>query len=131
MKALTWHGVHDERMDTVADPAIQQATDVIIRVTSCGICGSDLHLYEVLGAFIDPGDVLGHEPIGTSKRETVVEEIMPLLSGDDDPLGVDDFASHHLPLSEAPHAYEIFQKRKTAPSRSCCSRSSTARSPGA
>src|SRR5437762_2155368 len=47
------------------------------------ICGSDLHLYEVLGAFIDPGDVLGHEPIGTSKRETVVEEIMPLLSGDD------------------------------------------------
>jgi threonine dehydrogenase-like Zn-dependent dehydrogenase len=69
MKAVTWHGNHDVRVDTVPDPTIEQPTDAIIRVTSSGICGSDLHLYEVLGAYIDAGDILGHEPMG------VVEEI--------------------------------------------------------
>jgi threonine dehydrogenase-like Zn-dependent dehydrogenase len=69
VKALTWHGTHDVRVDTVPDPAIEQPTDVVIKVTSTGLCGSDLHLYEVLGAFIDSGDVLGHEPMG------IVEEI--------------------------------------------------------
>jgi threonine dehydrogenase-like Zn-dependent dehydrogenase len=69
MKAVTWHGNHDVRVDTVDDPAIEQPTDAIVRVTSTGICGSDLHLYEVLGAFIDPGDILGHEPMG------IVEEV--------------------------------------------------------
>src|SRR6188472_1056562 len=64
MKALTYHGVHDVRVDTVPDPVIQEPTDAIIRVTSSGICGSDLHLYEVLGAFLDEGDILGHEPMG-------------------------------------------------------------------
>jgi threonine dehydrogenase-like Zn-dependent dehydrogenase len=69
MKALTWHGRRDVRVDSVPDPAIEEPTDVIIRVTSCGICGSDLHLYEVLGPFLDRGDVLGHEPMG------IVEEV--------------------------------------------------------
>ncbi|HEX4466561.1 MAG TPA: zinc-dependent alcohol dehydrogenase [Solirubrobacteraceae bacterium] len=69
MKALTWQGNHDVRVEEVPDPKIEQPTDAIIKVTSSGICGSDLHLYEVLGAFIDPGDVLGHEPMG------VVEEV--------------------------------------------------------
>jgi threonine dehydrogenase-like Zn-dependent dehydrogenase len=64
MRAVAWHGNHDVRVDTVDDPTIQEATDAIVRVTSTGICGSDLHLYEVLGAFIDPGDILGHEPMG-------------------------------------------------------------------
>ena len=64
MKALTWHGRRDVRVDTVPDPTIEQDTDAIVRVTSSGICGSDLHLYEVLGAFLDEGDVLGHEPMG-------------------------------------------------------------------
>ena len=64
MKALTWHGVHDVRVDNVPDPTIQEPTDAIIRVTSSGLCGSDLHLYEVLGAYLDAGDVLGHEPMG-------------------------------------------------------------------
>jgi threonine dehydrogenase-like Zn-dependent dehydrogenase len=65
MKALTYHGTHDVRVDTVPDPAIEQPTDAIIKVTSSGICGSDLHLYEVLGPFMDAGDILGHdEPIG-------------------------------------------------------------------
>jgi threonine dehydrogenase-like Zn-dependent dehydrogenase len=69
MKAVAWHGVHDVRVDTVPDPTIREPTDAIIRVTSSGICGSDLHLYEVLGPFLDAGDVLGHEPMG------VVEEV--------------------------------------------------------
>ena len=69
MKAVTYHGVHDVRVDTVPDPRIEEPTDAIIRVTSSGICGSDLHLYEVLGAYIDAGDVLGHEPMG------IVEEV--------------------------------------------------------
>jgi threonine dehydrogenase-like Zn-dependent dehydrogenase len=69
MKALTWHGNRDVRVDNVPDPTIEEPTDAIIRVTSSGLCGSDLHLYEVLGAFIDSGDILGHEPMG------VVEEV--------------------------------------------------------
>lgn len=71
MKALTWHGRRDVRVDTVPDPAIEDPTDVIIKVTSSGLCGSDLHLYEVLGPFLDVGDILGHEPMG------IVEEAGP------------------------------------------------------
>ena len=69
MRALTWHGNRDVRVDTVPDPIIKEPTDAIIRVTSSGICGSDLHLYEVLGPFLSEGDILGHEPMG------VVEEV--------------------------------------------------------
>jgi threonine dehydrogenase-like Zn-dependent dehydrogenase len=64
MKALTWHGRRDVRVDDVPDPAIEQPTDAIIRVTTTAICGSDLHLYEPLGPFIESGMVLGHEPMG-------------------------------------------------------------------
>ncbi len=69
MKAVTWQGKRTIVVDEVPDPVIQEATDAIIRVTSSGICGSDLHLYEVLGAFMDPGDILGHEAMG------IVEEV--------------------------------------------------------
>ncbi len=69
MKAVTFHGKRDVRVDTVPDPSIQSPTDAIVRVTSSGICGSDLHLYEVMGPFIEEGDILGHEPMG------VVEEV--------------------------------------------------------
>jgi threonine dehydrogenase-like Zn-dependent dehydrogenase len=69
MRALTWQGQGDVRVETVPDPTIQAPTDAIIKVTSTAICGSDLHLYEVLGPFLDPGDILGHEPMG------VVEEV--------------------------------------------------------
>ncbi len=69
MKALAWHGKRDVRVDTVPDPAIEQPTDAIIRVTTSGLCGSDLHLYEVLGPFMGEGDILGHEPMG------IVEEV--------------------------------------------------------
>ncbi|GAA2210436.1 zinc-dependent alcohol dehydrogenase [Nonomuraea monospora] len=69
MKAVTWHGKRDVRVEEVPDPAIKEANDAVIRVTSTGICGSDLHLYEVLGPFMAEGDILGHEPMG------VVEEV--------------------------------------------------------
>ena len=64
MKAVTWHGKRDVRVDDVPDPVLEHPTDAIIQVTSSGICGSDLHLYEVMGPFLDAGDVLGHEPMG-------------------------------------------------------------------
>ena len=69
MRAVTWHGKRDVRVDTVPDPSIQQPTDAIVRITSTGICGSDLHLYEVMGPFMGEGDILGHEPMG------IVEEV--------------------------------------------------------
>ena len=64
MQAVTWHGKRDVRVETVPDPKIEEPTDAIIEVTSTNICGSDLHLYEVLGAFMNPGDILGHESMG-------------------------------------------------------------------
>jgi len=64
MKAVTWHGKRDVRVDDVPDPAIQHPTDAIVRMTTTGLCGSDLHLYEVMAAFLGEGDILGHEPMG-------------------------------------------------------------------
>jgi len=64
MKALTWHGRRDVRVDEVPDPRIEHPTDAIVKITSTAICGSDLHLYEIFGPFIDSGDILGHEPMG-------------------------------------------------------------------
>src|SRR5918997_1574614 len=66
MRAVTWHGKRDVRVDTVPDPGIEHPTDAIVRITSTGICGSDLHLYEVMGPFMKEGDVLvlGLGPIG-------------------------------------------------------------------
>ncbi|MET0805513.1 MAG: alcohol dehydrogenase catalytic domain-containing protein [Lacisediminihabitans sp.] len=71
MKAVTWQGRRDVRVEDVPDPRIEDPTDIVVRITTTGLCGSDLHLYEVLGPFLDPGDVLGHEPMG------VVEEVGP------------------------------------------------------
>lgn len=69
MKALTWQGKRSLSIDNVPDPRIQDPTDAIVRITSTAICGSDLHLYEVLGPFMKKGDILGHEPMG------IVEEV--------------------------------------------------------
>src|SRR5688500_56076 len=80
MKAVAWHGNHDVRVDTVPDPTIEHPTDAIVRVTSTGICGSDLHLYEVLGPYIDEGDILGHEPMGIV--EAVGSEVSHIKPGD-------------------------------------------------
>jgi len=69
MKALVWHGKEDVRYDTVSDPEIEEPRDAIIKVTSCAICGSDLHLYHNFIPAMLPGDVLGHETMG------IVEEV--------------------------------------------------------
>ena len=71
MKAVVWHGRRDVRVDEVEDPRIQERTDAIVRVTTTAICGSDLHLYEVMGPFIEEGMIVGHEPMG------IVEEVGP------------------------------------------------------
>ena len=64
MRALTWQGRESVEVIEVPDPVIQEPTDAIIRVTSTAICGSDLHLYGVLGPYLTKGDVLGHEAMG-------------------------------------------------------------------
>jgi threonine dehydrogenase-like Zn-dependent dehydrogenase len=69
MRALTWQGKRKVSVDEVPDPRIQEPTDAVIRVTSTAICGSDLHLYELFGPFLQKGDILGHEPMG------IVEEV--------------------------------------------------------
>lgn len=75
MRALTWQSAGHVSVEDVPDPAIEEPTDVIIRVTSTAICGSDLHLYGVLGPFLRKGDVLGHEAMG------VVTEVGSAVSG--------------------------------------------------
>ncbi len=69
MRALTWQANKRVEVVDVPDPRIEEPTDVIIRITSTAICGSDLHLYDVLGPFLSKGDILGHEPMG------IVEEV--------------------------------------------------------
>lgn len=71
MKALTWQGTEKVAVNEVPDPSIQKPNDAIVRVTSTAICGSDLHLYRVLGQYLEAGDVLGHEFMG------IVEEVGP------------------------------------------------------
>jgi threonine dehydrogenase-like Zn-dependent dehydrogenase len=64
MKALVWHGKEDIRCDEVSDPAIEHPRDAIIKVTSCAICGSDLHLFHNFIPAMEPGDIMGHEMMG-------------------------------------------------------------------
>jgi len=80
MKAVVWHGKRDVRVDTVPEPIIREPTDVVVKVTTTGLCGSDLHLYEVLAPFLDEGDILGHEPMGVV--ESVGSEVTELAPGD-------------------------------------------------
>jgi S-(hydroxymethyl)glutathione dehydrogenase/alcohol dehydrogenase len=69
MKAVTWQGHRSVSVEDVPDPVIKEPTDAIVKITSTGLCGSDLHLYETLTPFMTPGDVIGHEPMG------IVEEV--------------------------------------------------------
>jgi threonine dehydrogenase-like Zn-dependent dehydrogenase len=80
VRALTWQGTGKVSVETVPDPKIQEPTDAIVRVTSTAICGSDLHLYDVLGMYLDKGDVLGHEPMGVV--EEVGAEVTHIKAGD-------------------------------------------------
>lgn len=80
MRALTWQGLGDVRVENVPDPVLQDPTDAIVRVTSTAICGSDLHLYGVLGPYMHKDDVLGHEFMGIV--EEVGSEVSSLKPGD-------------------------------------------------
>ena len=80
MKAVVWHGTEDVRVDQVADPVLREPTDAIVRITSTAICGSDLHLYRVLSMYMEPGDILGHEPMGIV--EEVGSEVTHIAPGD-------------------------------------------------
>jgi len=80
MKALTWRGQHDVRVEDHPKPELREATDAIVRVTSTAICGSDLHLYEYLGPFIDDRSILGHEAMGIV--ESVGSEVTNVKPGD-------------------------------------------------
>ena len=80
MRALTWQGNLDVRVTDVPDPRIQEPNDAIIAVTSTAICGSDLHLYGVLGPYLSPGDVLGHEAMGVV--DEVGADVTNLVPGD-------------------------------------------------
>lgn len=80
MRALTWQGKEKVSVETVPDPVISQPTDAIIKVTSTAICGSDLHLYSVLGPYLHQGDILGHERMGIV--EEVGSEVTHIKPGD-------------------------------------------------
>ena len=80
MRAVTWQGRGAVRVDTVPDPKIQEQTDVIIEITSSGVCGSDLHLIEVMAPFMTVGDVMGHEPMGIVRE--VGKEVTAVKPGD-------------------------------------------------
>jgi threonine dehydrogenase-like Zn-dependent dehydrogenase len=80
MKAVTWQGTGKVSVEQVPDPSIQTPTDAIVRMTSTAICGSDLHLYDVLGMFMKPGDIIGHEPMGIV--EEVGSEVTHVKPGD-------------------------------------------------
>ena len=80
MRALTWQGLGDVRVENVPDPVLKDPTDAIVRVTSTAICGSDLHLYGVLGPYMHKNDVLGHEFMGIV--EEVGSEVSSLKPGD-------------------------------------------------
>ncbi|WP_026553267.1 zinc-dependent alcohol dehydrogenase [Arthrobacter sp. H20] len=80
MRALTWQGKRSVSVEEVPDPIIQEPTDTIIKITSTAICGSDLHLYEVLGPYMSKGDVLGHEPMGIVQE--VGSAVTNLAAGD-------------------------------------------------
>lgn len=80
MKAVTWQGRRDMQVTDVPDPRIEEPTDAVVRITSTGLCGSDLHLYDPFTPFMEPGDVVGHEPMGVV--EEVGAEVSRLKPGD-------------------------------------------------
>lgn len=80
MKAVTWQGKRNVSVETVPDPRIQEANDAIIEVTTTNICGSDLHLYELLSPFMTAGDILGHEPMGIVRE--IGSDVGDLAVGD-------------------------------------------------
>ena len=80
MRALVWHGKNDIRCDTVKDPGIEDAKDVVLKVTATAICGSDLHLMDGVMPGMQSGDILGHEFMGEVVE--IGSEVTRLKKGD-------------------------------------------------
>jgi threonine dehydrogenase-like Zn-dependent dehydrogenase len=80
VRAVTWQGFEDVRVSEVPDPRIEHPTDALVEITSTAICGSDLHLYRPLTPFMEPGDILGHEPMG--RVVAVGDEVTGVAPGD-------------------------------------------------
>ena len=80
MRAVVWRGKRDVRVEDVSEPRLQEPTDAVVRLTSTAICGSDLHLYAKLGLFMEPGDIIGHEPMGVV--EQVGSAVEHIAAGD-------------------------------------------------
>ncbi len=80
MRAVCWHGKSDMRVDTVPDPTIEDPRDAIIKITTTCICGSDLHLYDGYMPTMEPGDIIGHEPMGVVVE--IGKEVKNLKKGD-------------------------------------------------
>ena len=132
MRALTWQGTSKVSVETVPDPKIQEPTDAIVRMTSTAICGSDLHLYDVLGMYLDKGDVLGHEPMGIV--EEVGPEVTHIRPGDRVVIPFNISCGHCWMCSRGFFAQcETTQVKRAGQGRRRCSAtpSSTARSPAA
>ena len=80
MRAVTWQGRENVRVEHVPDPTIEEPTDAVVEITSTAICGSDLHLYRPLAPFMEAGDVLGHEPMG--RVVAVGDDVRQIAVGD-------------------------------------------------
>ena len=106
MKALCWHGKHDMRCETVPDPRIEHPRDAIIKVTSCAICGSDLHMYDRLIPSMKSGDVVGHETMG---------EVVEVGSGNRKLKVGDRVVVSRFPAASASFASAVFIPVASAP----------------
>ena len=122
MKALVWHGKSDVRCDTVPDPTIEDPHDVIVKITSTAICGSDLHLYDGYMPMMEDGDILGHEPLGAFMNKGLTmktgqthvkrysEKLLGMIdAGEIEPSFV---ITHSRPLAEGPEMYKTFRDKQ-------------------
>lgn len=94
MKAVTYQGIKNVQVRQVQDPKLQKADDIIVKLTTTAICGSDLHLIHGMIPNLPTDYIIGHEPMG------IVEEVGP-----------GDIITHVLPLDQAKHGYEVFDTK--------------------
>ena len=118
MRALTWQGNLDVRVTDVPDPRIQEPNDAIIAVTSTSICGSDLHLYGVLGPYLSPGDVLGHEAMGVVTE--VGADVARLAPGDRVVIPFNISCGYRRPSSARSSSRQTDRTSSTCSCPTCC-----------
>ena len=114
MKALCWHGKKDVRCDTVPDPTIEDPRDAIVKVSSCAICGSDLHLFDGFMPGMKSGDILGHEfmgevvEVGSASHKLKVGD--RVLFGKDT-YNQDEYHTYFRVLETADEYFDYYRKR--------------------